>query len=587
MDKGPSEPGAQQAVLPATVGLLPATPVHELVRERAVLQPNAPAIDGLSYQELNTWADRIACNLQDQGIDSGGPIAMRLPIGARQVATLLAIMKVGCYFVPLSLGDPAERCIYILNEIKPTCLLVEQLDEDALITWCRSELGCPVLAVGTENDPQPQMDVPSTRTFTSTAVGMDTPVYVVYTSGSTGRPKGIQQSHIGLAQFVMWMGTEFGMGPGRRIAQWAAPNYDASFCEIFATLVTGGMLCPIPDEIRLDASLLLDWLALRRICLLQTVPSFACELLHSLNARTCAANLASLDHILLAGEPLYGELASGLAAAIPGLRLINLYGATETILATWMEVTGEWNGPVPVGKAIPGRSVSVLDVDDNLCPVGVTGEIVVRSQFLTRGYVGEASQSGSKFRSVRMAGDSAGIAASPCYRTGDQGRWRPDGLLEFQGRLDGQVKLRGVRVELAEIEVALRSHRSVLDCAVVPSNSDGELMDRLVAYVVPVSGRGSPMIWRAHLRSKLAEHMLPSVFITLSALPRNAGGKVDRSRLSSSESPPWRGARPHSSGRLNDFLSWSASLELDPDQSSIVTEDTEGKAHQQTESDLS
>jgi amino acid adenylation domain-containing protein len=547
----------RSALVPAVAD---AAPVHELVRDRAFRRPEAAATDGLTYGELDAWAERIAHSLHDLGGVAGSPVAVRLPVGEQQVAALLGIWKAGCHSVPLGLTDPVQRCAEILAEIRPACLLVEQAHaEDELSAWYRAEFGGPVLAAPARGDAAPgSAALPE-------AADPDSLAYVVYTSGSTGRPKGIVQSHRGLAQFVAWMGWEFAMGAGRRTALWASPNYDASFCEIFATLVAGGTLCPIPQEIRLDASRLVEWLAQRQVNLLQTVPSFGRELLRAIESRV-TADLPELDHLLLAGEPLAGDLAAGFATALAGIRLVNLYGATETILATWLEVTGDWTGTVPVGRAIPGRSVLVLDADDGLCPVGVIGEIVVRSPFLTLGYVGEARRSGPAFTTLTLPGDDAASAGIPCYRTGDQGRWRPDGLLEFRGRRDRQVKLRGIRVELAEIEAALARHESVLDCVVVPAD-DGGPTNALVAYVVPVAESGSPAIWRAHLRRSLSPQMLPSVFVTLPALPRNAGSKVDRSRLPSPNLARTAADRPNGPRRVGGFRSWSARLGRNTDHS--------------------
>jgi (S)-beta-tyrosine adenylation enzyme len=544
----------------------PLAPVHELVRKRAAAQPDAPAVDGLSYQELDSWAEQIAWRMAQCGVPGGAPVAVRLPTGVQQVAALLGVLKAGCFLVPLSPTDPVDRCAEIVRETKAACVLVESDHKaDEFSSWYSTVASGPVLPVpALDGDTAPAGSTPvgvSPSTLGSDRDGLDTLAYVVHTSGTTGRPKGIVQSHRGLAQLVLWMGTEFQLGTGRRIAQWASPNYDASLCEIFATLVAGGTVCPVPSGVRFDAGLLVDWLAAERVNLLQTVPSFGRELRHAIESAAAVPDLTPLDHILFAGEPLPGDLAAGLASAVAsGVRLVNLYGTTETILASWMEVTGRWPGTVPIGRPIPGRSILVLDSADRPCPIGVIGEIVVCSPYLALGYVGEAAGS-SGFGKMVVADDDGSTREVRCYRTGDQGCWRADGLLEFHGRRDRQVKLRGIRVELAEIETALLSHPSVVDCVVVPFAGDGELVEQLVAYVVPASASGTPGTWRAHLRRQLGDELLPSAFVSLATLPRNAGGKVDASRL-----PPPGGASRASVGRMNSssrrgaFRSWSAGL---------------------------
>src|SRR5262249_11965149 len=231
--------------------------------------------------------------------------------------------------------------------------------------------------------------------------------YLAYTSGSTGRPKGIAQSHAGLAQFACWFAAEFRLGPGSRMAQWAAPGYDASLVETFAALVSGATLCPVTDRVRANREKIAVWLAAERGTLSQTVPSSARELVKVVLGRGAAGTLRALDPMLLAGEALAGELADQLRATLPGVRLVNLYGPTESILATWHEITGPVPGKAPIGRPIPGRQVLVLDDADRPCPDGVTGNLVIRSPYITPGYVGAASADTAPFRPV------AGVPGGP------------------------------------------------------------------------------------------------------------------------------------------------------------------------------
>jgi non-ribosomal peptide synthetase component F len=362
---------------------------------------------------------------------------------------------------------------------------------------------------------------------------LDERAYVAYTSGSTGRPKGIAQTHRGFAQFIGWWSGEFVAGPSARVAQWAASGYDASLVEIFGALVVGATVYQVPERIRANPEKIVDWLAAERITVLQTVPSFAREVGRAITAAGAAASLTSVDHLLLAGEALPGELAGALRSVLPGARLVNLYGPTESILATWHEVTGPVRGPVPIGRPIPGRQVLVLDAEDRPCAAGTVGQVVIRSPYIVPGYVGAAAPERSAFRPVAGLDE---YGDGTCYRTGDFARRRWDGLLEFRGRGDFQVKFHGTRVELTDVEATLLTHESVADCAVIGvPNADG-LVTRLVAYVVPrraADGRAvaGADVWRAHLRGWFGRSKLPVSFKTVIGLPRNLGGKVDRQRL--------------------------------------------------------
>ncbi|MGQ5260858.1 non-ribosomal peptide synthetase [Micromonospora sp. ZYX-F-536] len=504
--------------------------VHRWVARR----PDAPAVDGgaevLTYRQLAARAAAVTRALRAGGEVAGAPVAVRMPVGPRQAATLLGVLDAGAHLVCLGPGDVGERGRAVLADLRPACLLLDRApDGDRLAAWYRDELAGRVLDVTTlpDHDGEPPDPPPA----------LADRAYVAYTSGSTGQPKGIPQSHATLAQFVTWLGTEFRIGPGSRVAQWAAPGYDASLCEAFAALVAGATLYPVADRIRAHPEKLLEWLATERITLFQTVPSVARELLAVLVRQGGAERLAALDHLLLAGEALPAELAEGLRAALPWVRLINLYGPTESILATWHDVTGHpGGGPagVPIGRSIPGRQVLVLDDQDRPCPAGVTGQLVVRGPYVTPGYLGAAAEQTAPFRSLPDL-PGYGIPAGPCYRTGDLGRRRFDGLLEFRGRRDLQVKLHGTRLELTDVEAALAGQETVSECVVVAVPGPDRMVARLAAYVVPRPAPDGTMpgvaTWRSALRRRFGRAMPPVSFTTMDALPRNLGGKVDRRAL--------------------------------------------------------
>ncbi|GIH66867.1 hypothetical protein Msi02_76840 [Microbispora siamensis] len=516
-------------------------PANELVRMAARRHPDRVAVawtgGEVTYRELEERAARLTAALRAGGGVAGRPVAVRMPSGPGQVAAVLAVLDAGGHLVCLGTGDAGERGRMMLAEIRPACLVLDDDDGgDDLAVWFAEELGGRVLDAG--------------AALRGPGVGAVAPVpparpdaraYVAYTSGSTGRPKGIVQSHGSLAQFAAWFGAEFRLGPGRRVAQWAAPGYDAALVEIFATLAAGATLCVAPDRIRANPEKLAAWLDSERVTFLQTVPTFARGLLQVLRGREPGERALALDHLLLAGEPLPGGLANELRAALPGVRLVNLYGATESILATWHDITGPVSGTTPIGVPIPGRQVLVVDERDRPCPAGVTGEIVVRSPYVALGYAGEAAADERAFLPVPGL-DGSGDAGCRFYRTGDLGRRRWDGLLEFRGRRDSRIKFSGIRMELAEIESALAAHEAVAECALVAVAGPDGLVSRLVAYVVPrgaAAGEAtvSPSELRAGLRRRFGKATLPVSVKFLDSLPRNVGGKVDRRRLADPGAP--------------------------------------------------
>ncbi|MBT2210200.1 AMP-binding protein [Actinomadura sp. NEAU-AAG7] len=494
----------------------PREPVHTLIgRHRDGTAMTWP--DGrLPYRTLMERAAALASRLAGIGVDRA-PVAIRMGHGPAQLTASLATHLAGGHVVWFGPGDAGERGRSVLTELRPACLVTETPDAP-LERWYRDHLGGTLLL---PSDPAPDGAAP----VPVPPSDLDRLAYAAYTSGSTGKPKGIAQTHGALVQFAAWLADECGIDARSRVALWVAPEHDPSLCEIFATLVAGGTLCVVPDRLRLNPEPLLEWLRDERITFLQTVPSFAAELLRA--ARDHAGGWPrTLDRVALMGEALPAGLVNGLRAAAPHARVFNGYGPTETIAATWHRFTGPVAATVPIGRPIPGRQVLVLDGDDRPCPAGVTGEIVIRSPYAAAGYLG--GDDAGAFRPVRGMGGT-----TRCYRTGDLGRWGFDGTLEFRGRRDHQVKLGGNRVEISGVEAELAAHPSVRECAVVPVTGDHGLVTHLLAYVVPRDGaEAAPHAWRAHLNQRLGASVRLIAFHVLEAgLPRNIAGKVDRRRL--------------------------------------------------------
>ncbi|MFC5183294.1 non-ribosomal peptide synthetase [Actinomadura harenae] len=498
----------------------PREPVHAMLGRH----PDADAMTWpggrLTYRDLLADATALAARLRAAGAGGapadGAPVAIRMPHGPAQLTASIAAHLAGGHVLWFGSGDAGERGRTVLAELKPACLVTETPD-DPLERWFQDHLGGTLVHPGHGDGAEPIAPPP--------VLDLDRTAYVAYTSGSTGKPKGIAHTHGALAQFATWMARAWGIGRGSRVALWVTPEHDPSLCEVFATLAAGGTLCVVPDRIRLNPEALLGWLADEGVTFLQTVPSFAAELLRAARDRE-GGWPRTLDRVVLMGEALSGALVNGLREAAPHARILNVYGPTETIAATWYEVAGPVPATVPIGRPIPGRRILVLDGRDRPCPAGVTGEIVILGPYAAAGYVG--GDDASAFRPP--PGTDAGTR---CYRTGDLGRWRWDGVLEFRGRRDHQVKVGGNRVELADVETELAAHPSVRECAVVPVTGAHGLVTHLLAHVVPVDpAAADPDTWRAHLHRRFGASMRLIAFHTLgAALPRNIAGKVDRLRL--------------------------------------------------------
>ncbi len=524
----------------------PRQPVQSLVRDQAARDPEAIAVeaggDALSYRELSAQAAVVATALRALDVDAAHtPVAIQIKPGAQQAAALLGALDAGGHVVCFGPGDSGERARAMLTDLQPACLIVDaDPAADSLAAWWRAE--GRVLDLSRLPG---QLANPAASPEAHPA-DLDGLAYVTHTSGSTGKPKAIAMSHASLAQFVTWMADQCEIAPGSRVAQWAAPGYDASLVEIFMTLCAGATLCPAPTAIRAHPEKILDWLVEERITLFQTVPSFARELHRQILRRGRAGSLRGLRHLLLAGESLPADLANQLRDTLPSTRLVNLYGSTESILASWHEVTGPEHGRTPIGRPIPGRQILLLDDQDRPCPPGLVGNVVVRSPYLAAGYLNLPDAQQSAFQPVAGL-RTYGVGPGRWYRTGDLGRRRADGLLEFHGRRDLQIKFYGTRLELTEVEAVLAAHPAVRECAVLASADRDGLTTRLTAYVAPrdptadgavlgdgsVSGGGAELeaVLRRQLRSRFGAALLPVSFRTVRQLPRNAGGKIDRGAL--------------------------------------------------------
>jgi amino acid adenylation domain-containing protein/non-ribosomal peptide synthase protein (TIGR01720 family) len=485
--------------------------ISALVEAQAARTPEAVAVAAggraLCYRDLDGDANRLARLLHRRGAGKGARVGVCLERSIETVIGLLGVLKAGAAYVALDPALPVERLAFALQDSGATMLLTQQKLAPRL-----AGLTLPVLQIDAD---RAAIDEESDAALASSPAPPD-PAYVIYTSGSTGRPKGVELLHRGVINLSCWHQKTYGLCPGDRTTHLAAPGFDASVWEIWPTLIAGATLV-IPDEqTRAAPRALAAWLVAEGI----TISFLPTPLAEAVLADPWPAG-GMLRFLLTGGDRLRRRPPPGLP-----FRLVNHYGPTEaTVVATFTEIAAEGDDPPPIGKAIDNLCAHVLDARLEPVPLGVPGELALGGVGLARGYLNQPELTASRFVQSPF-----GAPGERLYRTGDRVRRRLDGDIEFLGRIDEQVKIRGNRVELGEIESVLARQPSVKE-AVVLLREDVAGEPRLCAYVVPREAGYSPAALREALRALLPEYMVPAAFVALPALPLTANGKIDRRAL--------------------------------------------------------
>jgi amino acid adenylation domain-containing protein len=492
--------------------------VHKLFEAQAARTPDTVAVaserGGLTYREVNTRANRLARHLRRLGVGPDVPVGICAERSPELVIDLLAVLKAGGAYVPLDPEYPRDRLTFLLEDSAAPVLLTRtgllpRLPASAARVVCADAADAPFATESDANLPP--------------VVTPDNLAYVLYTSGSTGRPKGVQVEHRAVVSHLSWMQQAFPLSRDDRVAMKYPLAFDPSVLEIFGTLLAGARLVVAAPHGHFDPDYLGSLVQTHAITLLDVVPT----LLEALLERPAFPLCRSLRRVFCGGDTLAPALAQKVFAALPGVELVNFYGPTEaTISATWWVCQPDDPRPVvPIGRPVGNARVYVLDPRMNPVPIGVTGELYIGGTGLARGYL---RPSGPPDRFVP---DPFGEPGRRLYRSGDLARWTADGVVEFMGRADRQVKVGGVRVESGEVEALLCQHPAVSDCVVVPREARPGHR-RLAAYVVPRGGAALPADeFRRHLRASLPHYMIPSEFVLLDRLPVTANGKLDRARL--------------------------------------------------------
>jgi amino acid adenylation domain-containing protein len=488
---------------------------HDLVGEAAARKPAAEAVrrgeQTLTYAELEKRSNELAHRLRETGIGKEDLVAVFMERSIEAVIGFYAILKAGGSFVPIDPAAPARRSAWILDDSDARVVITQSRFADNPALQNKA-----VLTV----DSSAAIDERLAAAPPDSRAGPHDRAYVIYTSGSTGRPKGVEIEHHSLANLVFFYQTRLGIEADDRSSLLANVTFDASIADIWPYLAAGASVRIPEGELLSDPGRLKRWIIEEGITI-----SFLPTALGELLLKEEWPDVAPLRYMLTGGDRLHLRPRRGLP-----FTLLNTYGPTEnTVDSTWAVVEpGDGSDLPPIGKPIANVRAYVLDESGEPVPVGASGELHLGGEGVARGYLNRPELTAERFVKAPFNGE----AGKRIYRTGDRVRYLPDGDIEFLGRVDNQIQIRGYRVELGEIEEALRRHRQVKDAA-VRLLDDRKTAQKLTAWVVTSNDRpdGIRGDLRAFLSDRLPQYMIPTFFTILDAMPRNESGKVDQAAL--------------------------------------------------------
>ncbi|HEX8961715.1 MAG TPA: non-ribosomal peptide synthetase [Rhodocyclaceae bacterium] len=498
--------------------------VHELFERQAGRTPNATAVvcggERISYGELDERANQVAHHLLQQGTGREELVGIAMKRSIAMMAALLGTWKAGCAYVPLDPAYPRQRLAFMLRDAGLRQVLVDGASREIVgAAAAPSSIGLTLLDAGASpvwRESAERPHVPG---------GAGDLAYVMYTSGSTGRPKGAMIAHAGLCNYLEWAAAAYGIEAGGSVPVHSSLSFDLTVTSLYVPLLSGAHVELLEEGD--GARALVAALRARRRSLVKITPAHLELLGHELAPEELAGMVGTL---VIGGEQLMAEHLTVWRRHAPATRLINEYGPTETVVGCCIHEVQPGDassGPVPIGRPIANMRLHVLD--DALRPVaeGAAGELYIGGPGVARGYLGQPDLTEQRFVPDPFAAD----AAARLYRTGDRVRRREggDGVLEYLGRTDDQVKVRGYRIEPGEIEQTLGAHPGVRSCAVVVQEPPGG--PELVAFAVMRGGATPPDALAAFLRERLPSHLLPARILALDAMPLTANGKVDRNAL--------------------------------------------------------
>ncbi len=501
------------------------TRVHQLFEIQAGQSPEAIAIEfgeeKVTYHALNSRANQVANGLIEQGVKPGDFVGLCMDRSPALIASIFGVLKTGAVYVPLDPEYPRERLLYMIEDSGIRVLLLDSSArsciEDDLSQHSVSALDVDE-AFSTFSEERPDLE------------DLEDPlIYMIYTSGSTGKPKGSLVYHRGFSNLVDWYVNELEVGPETRVLHMTSPAFDLTQKNVFAPLVSGGCLCLLNQRFY-DASVIVDHIENHQINLVNCTPSAFSRLL-SFGDEVLFERLRTLRHVVLGGEPiLMSRLISWLSNPLCQAQIINSYGPTEcTDVVCAYRVTAPSDfidRSVPIGSALPGFDLRIVDEDLQRLPQGESGQIAIAGIGVGAGYYKKPEMTAKVFV------DDPESPGEKMYLTGDSGRVLADGSIDYHGRIDNQVKIRGFRIELGEIERTLESHEAIKEaaCSTYKDLSGDNKLSAFLVYKNPDCAPANSEV-RRFLQQTLPDFMMPTAWVTLDKLPLTPNGKLDRKSL--------------------------------------------------------
>ncbi|MFB9329947.1 amino acid adenylation domain-containing protein [Paenibacillus aurantiacus] len=531
--------------------------VHEWLEQHAEQNPGRPAVtrDGggmMTYGELNMRANALARRLREHGVGRDRVVAVMAERSPLLIVAIYAVLKAGGAYLPISPGLPPARIAHMLADSGACAMLTREVLTDLAHDFAGEIIlldEATGFAIGGQWD-----DDATALPRTTDASGL---AYVLYTSGSTGQPKGVMIEHRSIVNRLNWMQARYPLGPSDVILHKTPITFDVSVWELLWWSMAGASVHLLEPGGEKDPSQLLDAIETAGVTTLHFVPSMLTLFAEFAERAEAAERLGSVKQAFASGEALQPAQAEAFYRLFPHARLANLYGPTEAAIdVTYYDCEPEERASsIPIGKPIDNIRLYILGPRGELQPIGVPGELCIAGVGVARGYLNRPDLTREKFAAHPIAGEGS------LYRTGDLAKWRPDGNIEYLGRIDNQVKIRGQRLELGEIEYRLRQHPDVRDAAVLAKpDRDGGFF--LCGYYASDSELPAQEL-RAYLATELPDYMMPAFFVRVTRMPVTANGKLDRSALPTPDmntSPSGRHVEPGSELEKRLAAIWSELL---------------------------